>query len=413
MGRKPHVILVPYPAQGHVKVTFVNTESIHAKLMYVMLEKFKEKIPISLVSVPEGLESNHDGKDSFQAIESGSSFIQITLVIADISVGWALEVAGKMGIQRAAFVPNGVGNLAMIRHNPMLIEAGIIDDYGIPMKDEFICLSNEIPAWNTNELVWSFTGDREVQKLIFKHFICNIVENVQISNWLLVNSSYELEPSACDLIPNILPIGSLPMSDPLGSFARNFWPEDSTCLSWLDEHPPGSVIYATFGSSTICNKQQFNELALGLETLGQPFLWVVQFLQMECLVGKYGKIVEWAPQEKVLAHPSTACFFTHCGWNSTMKGLNMGVPFLCWPYCADQFHNRSYICETWKVGLGLIPDDNSIVNRHEIKTKLEKLVSDKDIKANSLKLKEMARKSTSEGGSSFKNFIRFVEQINL
>ncbi|KAF2290244.1 hypothetical protein GH714_005161 [Hevea brasiliensis] len=247
--------------------------------MYVMLEKFKEKIPISLVSVPEGLESNHDGKIAFKQ----SSNEQVTLVIADISVGWALEVAGKMGFQRAAFVPNGVGNLAMIPHNPMLIEAGIIDDYGIPMKDEFICLSNEIPAWNTNELVWSFTGDREVQKLIFKHFICNIVENVQISNWLLVNSSYELEPSACDLIPNILPIGSLPMSDPLGSFARNFWPEDSTCLSWLDEHPPGSVIYATFGSSTICNKQQFNELALGLETLGQQFLWVVQFLQMECL----------------------------------------------------------------------------------------------------------------------------------
>lgn len=290
------------------------------------------------------------------------------------------------------------------------------------MKDEFIRLSNEIPAWNTKELVWSFPGDQEVQKLIFEHFIRKTVQNVQISNWLLVNSFYELEQSACDLIPNILPIGPLFVRDHLEPYAGNFWPEDSTCLSWLDEQPPGSVIYAAFGSSTICNKEQFNELALGLEILGQPFLWVVRsdftngmsvqypdgFIER---VRKYGKIVEWAPQEKVLAHPSTACFFSHCGWNSTMEGLNMGVPFLCWPYCVDQFHNRTYICEAWKVGLELTPDDTGIVTRHQIKSKLQKLLSDKDIEANSLKLKEMAGKSTSEGGSSFNNLTSFIEQM--
>ncbi|KAF2301680.1 hypothetical protein GH714_028652 [Hevea brasiliensis] len=179
MGRKPHVILAPYPSQGHVtplmklaynlvdqevKVTFVNTESIHAKLMSAMPKKFKGKIPISLVSIPEGLESNHDGKDNFQVRESASSFTQshlqnfveninllnnekqVSLVIADISVGWALEVAKKMGIKQAAFVPYGLGNLAMILHNPMLIKAGIIEIYGIPMKDEFISQSNEISA---------------------------------------------------------------------------------------------------------------------------------------------------------------------------------------------------------------------------------------------------------------------------
>ncbi|XP_057988388.1 UDP-glycosyltransferase 83A1 isoform X2 [Hevea brasiliensis] len=424
MGRKPHVVVVPYPAQGHVaplmklaynladhgvKVTFVNTESTHVKVMSAMPEKFKEESPISLVSVPVEL----DGTDAKEFVESAPSFMP---------AGWALEAAKKMDIKPAAFVPFGVANLALVLHNQMLIEAGIIDVDGIQMKDERICLSKKIPAWNKNELLWSFPGNPDTEKFMFQHFVRKIAENVKICNWLLANSFYELEPSACNLIPNILPIGPLFASDHLGTYAGNFWAEDSTSLSWLDQQPPRSVIYAAFGSTFVCDQQQFNELALGLEMVGQPFLWVVRSdftngMVVEFPDGftkrveKYGKIVKWAPQEKALAHPSTACFFSHCGWNSTMEGLSKGMPFLCWPYFTDQFHNRSYICETWKVGLRLIPDDNGIVTRHEIKTKLEKLLSDKDIEANSLKLKEMARKSTSEGGSSFSNFISFVERI--
>ena len=90
-----------------------------------------------------------------------------------------------------------------------------------------------------------------------------------------------------------------------------------------------------------------------------------------------------------------------------MDGMGMGVPFLCWPYLEDQFHNQSYICDKWKVGLGLNPDENGFISRHEI----EKQVSDDGIKANAQLVKEMARKSMSEGGSSYKNFTTFIEAM--
>lgn len=166
MGRKPHVIAVPFPAQGHVaplmklaynlanhgvKVTFVNTESTHERLMSAMPEKFKEEIPIGLVSVPDVLE----GEDVKKFIERAPSSMplllqnlikninelntddQVTHVIADVSAGWALEAAKKMGIERAAFVPCGIATLALELHVHRLMEAGILDADGKNMKYAF------------------------------------------------------------------------------------------------------------------------------------------------------------------------------------------------------------------------------------------------------------------------------------
>ena len=63
------------------------------------------------------------------------------------------------------------------------------------------------------------------------------------------------------------------------------------------------------------------------------------------------------------------------------------------------------------MGLGLAPNKNSLITRHEIKTKIETLLSDDGIKTNALKLKKMAKTSVTEGGSSFKNFESFIEQL--
>ncbi|XP_065878472.1 UDP-glycosyltransferase 83A1-like [Euphorbia lathyris] len=454
MGRRSHVVVVPYPAQGHVsplmkfayklaengiKVTFVNADFIHDKIMSALPQNFKHNIPITLVSISTGPAPNHD--DTIESIKSIASNMpcnlqklieninrdnndeHVSCVVADITAWWAIEVAERLGIKRAAVVPFGVGNLALSLHASKLIESGIIDVHGTPFKDELIYLSKETPPWNSKELLWSMPNETLAGKFVFRHFTLKTIETVKSSDWILVNSFYELEQSDYDLIPDALPIGPLIMRDDYGPFPGNFWQEDSSCLNWLDQQPQGSVIYAAFGSTAVCNQQQIDELAYGFELIGQPFLWVVRsnFTQDEKgvafpqgfkeRVGKYGKTVEWAPQEKVLAHPSIACFFSHCGWNSTIEGVSRGVPYLCWPYFVDQMRNSYYICETWKVGLRVFPDEDGIVTRYQIKSKMDKLLSDQHIKANSLKLKDLASKSVSEGGVSFKNFMNFIEEI--
>ncbi|GMP33332.1 hypothetical protein CsSME_00006702 [Camellia sinensis var. sinensis] len=385
MTKQAHVVVVPYPAQGHVvpllklshkiadygiKVTVVNTEFIHAKIMSAMPDHKDEELKnrVRLVSIPDGLGPGDDQRDGVKVIES---------------------------IRRV--MP------------------------GTVLRNELIILSKDVPAWSTTEFSWYNTSDPKLQKIFFEN-VLSINQSIELSTWLLCNTFYELNPPICQLVPKMLPVGPLLTSDEQRHSSGSLRLQDSTCWNWLNEQPIGSVVYVAFGSTTVFSQNQFLELALGLELAGQPFLWIVRSDLTNRSFAEYpdgfaekvagwGKIVEWAPQEKVLGHPAIACFFTHCGWNSTMEGVSSGVPFLCWPYFADQFHNRSYICDVWKVGLRLEYDENKIVSRHEIKNKIENLLSDDDMKVNSLKLKEIARKSIEKGGSSCKNLERFVQHL--
>ncbi|KAK9996207.1 hypothetical protein SO802_020893 [Lithocarpus litseifolius] len=66
-------------------------------------------------------------KDLIEKINQSNDDDQISCVIASIGVGWALEVAEKMGIKRAAVWPAGPGELAFVLHIPKLIQDGMID----------------------------------------------------------------------------------------------------------------------------------------------------------------------------------------------------------------------------------------------------------------------------------------------
>jgi hypothetical protein len=284
-----------------------------------------------------------------------------------------------------------------------------------------IQLAPTMPAMDTANFVWACLGDFTTQKIIFDLMV-KTNEAAKMADRIISNSAYDLEPGAFSLAPNILPIGPLLASNRLGDQLGYFWPEDSTCLKWLDQQPPKSVVYVAFGSFTVFDKTQFQELAQGLELSSRSFLWVVRpdittetndaypegFQER---VATRGRMVGWAPQQKVLSHPSISCFLSHCGWNSTMEGVSNGVPFLCWPYFADQFLNETYICDVWKVGLKFDKNKCGIITREEIKNKVETVISDEKIKARAAELKRLAMQNVGEAGYSSENFKNFIEWI--
>ncbi|CAI9758692.1 unnamed protein product [Fraxinus pennsylvanica] len=456
MATTPHVLAIPYPAQGHViplmevslwlvkhgiKVTFVNTEFNHKRVVKALseTENTQEELSVNLVSIPDGLEPwenrNELGKlteailkvmpgnleDLIEKINE-TDRDKIMCVIADYGMGWALELAEKLGIKKVAFCPAAAAMLAVAINCPKLIDDGIIDSDGRVLKKQMFQLSPDMPAMNSETLLWTCIGDLATQKIIFASIINNNI-SANLADWTICNSSYELEPAALALIPNCKPIGPLLPNKRLGKSGGHFWPQDSTCLEWLDQHPSQSVIYVAFGSFTVFNETQFQELALGLEQMNKPFLWVVrQDIDtvkstlpnmpegFEDRVRNLGLMVSWAPQQKVLSHPSVACFLSHCGWNSTVEGVSNGVPFLCWPYFADQFFNQTYICDHWEVGLGLDKDERGIIRKEQIKNKLEQLLTDERYKERALNLQAKTMASANKG-CSHKNFNNFVEWI--
>ncbi|KAJ9683123.1 hypothetical protein PVL29_018920 [Vitis rotundifolia] len=448
-----HVLAIPYAAQGHIiplmelshnlvmhgfKITFVNTDFSQERIVKSFAGKDDVRDQIRLVSIPDGLEAWEDRNDLGKSCEgilrvmpkkleeliqeiNGTDDHEIACVIADGHMGWALEVAEKMGIKRAAFWPSAAAMMVLTFRMQNLIDDGIVDDDGTPIKNQNFHLSPNMPTINTANLPWTSIGDSTAQTLVFKYLLRNN-KSITVADWLICNSTYDLEPDAFSLAETLLPVGPLLASNRQANTAGHFWPEDSTCLEWLDQQPACSVIYVAFGSFTVLDKAQFRELALGLELCNRPFLWVVRpdittgandaypegFQER---VSSRGLMVGWAPQQKVLSHPSVACFLSHCGWNSTMEGVSNGVPFLCWPYFGDQILNQGYICDVWRVGLGLHPDERGLILGEEIKNKVDQLLMDEKFKARAMELKEMTAHNVKEGGKSHNNLKNFIEWI--
>ena len=282
-----------------------------------------------------------------------------------------------------------------------------------------------MPAIDATELPWtSLAKSPESCKAMIQSMLENNPRFISLAETIVCNTFKEIESGAHALLPMpALAVG--PLEAPkAASAAGHFWPGDPTCLAWLDAQAPGSVVYVAFGSLAVFDATRLQELADGLALAGRPFLWVVRpNFAADGVVdgwldefrrrvgGGTGLVVGWAPQQRVLAHPSVACFVTHCGWNSIVEGARHGIRFLCWPHFGDQFCNRSYVCDVWRTGVRLRADERGVVTKEEVRDKLERLLGDEGMRARALSLKSAARASVAGGGSSHQNLLRFVNLL--
>lgn len=200
-----------------------------------------------------------------------------------------------------------------------------------------------------------------------------------------------------------------------------FKPDRNLCLKWLDSKETDSVVYVSFGSLAGLTEEQMLELALGLKRSNRCFLWVVRETEQNKLpkdfieeTSEKGLVVPWSPQLDVLAHRAVGCFMTHCGWNSTLEALSLGVPMIAMPQWTDQPTNAKFVADVWKVGIRVRKDEKGIIRKEEIEKCIREIMEgDKsvDIKRNSEKWKNLAKNAVDEGGSSDKHIDEFVAKL--
>lgn len=218
------------------------------------------------------------------------------------------------------------------------------------------------------------------------------------------------------------------------------------CLEWLDRQPPKSVIYISFGTMTSISNEQIFELAVGLERSGIRFCWVLreadrgdifvnkeekeeeeekQSRRREQLPEGYEKrnadmgliVRDWAPQLDILAHPSVGGFVSHCGWNSCMESMSMGVPIAAWPMHSDQPMNALLVTSVLKIGVMAREWDRweEVVAAEAVEGVVRRLMEyeeGKEMRQRAEKLGDAVRGVWSEGGSSLNNLDSLVHHFS-
>ncbi|KAL3819772.1 hypothetical protein ACJIZ3_005677 [Penstemon smallii] len=206
------------------------------------------------------------------------------------------------------------------------------------------------------------------------------------------------------------------------------------CLEWFDKQEAKSVIYVSFGTTISLSDEQIEELALGLEQSKKRFLWVLRDADkgnvfdgelrraklpegFEERVKEVGIVVrDWAPQPEILAHPSTGGFMSHCGWNSCTESITNGVPIAAWPMHSDQPRNTMLVTDILKIGLVVREwtQREELVKASTIENVVNRLMAPEEgteMRKRAEELGATLRQATEEGGVSRVELDSFVAHI--
>ncbi|XP_060177438.1 zeatin O-glucosyltransferase-like isoform X1 [Lycium barbarum] len=208
------------------------------------------------------------------------------------------------------------------------------------------------------------------------------------------------------------------------------------CLVWLDKQSPKSVIFISFGTTTSLKDEQIKELCIGLEESGIKFIWALRdadkgdifsgevrkielpkVYEERIIIKNKGIIIrDWAPQLEILGHLSIGAFMSHCGWNSCMESLSMGVPIIAWPMHSDQPRNSVLITKFLRVGIIVNNWErrNEVVKSHIIKKVIVTLMVNNarnEIRRRAAELGVAIRRSVVEGGQTRKELESFIAHI--
>ncbi|KAI5068098.1 hypothetical protein GOP47_0016443 [Adiantum capillus-veneris] len=435
-----HLVALPFPVQGHMapmlqlcnllasrglRITFVHLQSNFSRLHFSHREQGSSDVPppnVHHVSLPASLPgtatSNPESiRSRVRAIEQLlPSFVQllsclhardrVSCIIADALMSWAHTAGSHLGIPGAALWTGTLSSCAAYCNIPLLASHGVFpiqDMVGGP-EQPLRCIPKLPKIFTFADLPSFFHAatwpDDVLDFILLQMNLMNSAKWV-LSNSLSLEPEKELEESMKASMP-IMSIGPLVtlqhrhffgMQVPnqlLGPHPRaSLWHEDATCLEWLQGRPSLSVLYVSFGSIVAFSTEQLQEIAMGLESSQQPFLWALRPDSIEdkseasskydqiSRRSKVGLVVPWAPQVEVLAHASVGGFMTHCGWNSLLESILMGKPMIGFPQFAEQKMNCR-LMEHWRVGMKLPVGSKGEVDREQVKSCVNLLMNNQE-----------------------------------
>ncbi|XP_062010520.1 mogroside IE synthase-like [Rosa rugosa] len=478
-SKSAHVLVFPYPFQGHicpmvefskrlaskgvrvtVVITTISAATMSMKQLLAAEPKNKTSLRVEIISDgSEHLQKSENKDEVFNrvATQNLSSLISniknkkdhawdndssdededdypLKCVIYHSAMPWVLDIARQHGIDGAPFFTCAAAVTAIFHH----FYEGVLK---IPSKDAAARTSNTtmlMPSMpgplGFNDLP-SFLSDVDAYSS-FLNSTMNQFSNIAEVKWIFHNTCEKLEEQVLKwMASQDWPVKTIGPTIPSSFLDKRLGDEKDyslslfkpdhveTCMKWLDSKETGSVVYVSFGSLANLTKEQMEELAWGLNNSNYHFLWVIKESEKQKLpinffeeISEKGLVVSWCSQLRVLAHKAVGCFVTHCGWNSTLEALSLGVPMVTLPQFADQTTNAKFVADVWKVGVRVKLNEKGFITKEELEMRV-KQVMDKEvgveIRKASLIWKELAKEAVDEGGSSDRNIEEFAAQLRL
>ncbi|XP_022841836.1 beta-D-glucosyl crocetin beta-1,6-glucosyltransferase-like [Olea europaea var. sylvestris] len=400
-----NVLMLPWLAHGHIspflelaKRLVYRNFHIHLCSTAVNLTSIKKKIPekftdsiqlveLTLPSSPELPPPYHTTnglpphlmttlKEAFEESSPNLSNILDTvkpqIVMYDYNQPWVAELASSRGISAVQFLTVGA---TIACYNLFMDQK---PDEAFPFPEIYL---RQFERIKIQELCESQVGNVKESDRAF----AALTKSKKI---VLIKTSREIEGKYIDFMSilcnkKIVPVGTL-VQDPV------IEDENKEIMEWLDKKEKNSVVFVSFGSEYFLSKEERLEVAKALELSQVNFVWVIRFPLMENIkieealpqgflekVGDRGLVVEgWAPQAKILGHPSIGGFVSHCGWSSTLESMKFGVPIIAMPMQIDQPFNARVV-EAIGVGVEAFRDENGKLQDEEIAKAIRKIILDK------------------------------------
>jgi len=358
-------------------------------------------------------------------------------IISDMYTGWLHSSGAKFGVPTVVFHTSGAFAMSvmhsLVKYTPQKSVEGDAEFFEVPALSFGLKLrKSDLGVQMRNPDLNSFFSEE-------------IKRSMKAGRGTLINTFYELDSVGIDHMRILTgrPVWSIgPLLPPaafdgmqidhgnMNSRGKTADIDEEQCLRWLDSRRPQSVVFVCFGSLFFPNDEQIRALAAGLEASGQAFVWAIRRSQAEpnpkaAEVGlpegfedrtrERGLIIwGWAPQLLILSHPSVGAFLSHCGWNSTLESVSLGVPMITWPMFAEQPLNSKLLVEFLGIGIQICLDVSSVPDEEEVRRAVTMLVAGeegKKMRMRTQELKRLAKMAVDKEGSSYNNLQSFVQHI--
>ncbi|KAF3677722.1 Beta-D-glucosyl crocetin beta-1,6-glucosyltransferase [Capsicum annuum] len=294
------------------------------------------------------------------------------LVIYDVLQQWAENVAKEQNIPAVRL---GISGAAAISYFFNLVRK---QGVGFPFPAIYL---RKIEQVKMREMSAKYAKDKQPDDVdVF------VDGNTKI---ILMSTSRTIEAKYIDFLLEVsnwkvFPVGS-PVQDPITSDV-----DKVEVIDWLGMKDENSTVFVSFGSEHFLSKEDMEEMAFGLELSNVNFIWVARFPMGEEQnledalpkgflerIGDRGRVLDkFAPQPRILNHPSTGGFISHCGWNSVMESIDFGVPIIAVPIRNDQPINARLMVELG-VAVEIVRDDDGKIHQGEIAETLKDVITGK------------------------------------